>query len=167
MNSLASLKIVPYKEDHVPNPFPGGDLPWQIYHTVRNAIVRTCRRYGPTGPMGEVKIIEGAEEPDSGNDWPLGDPNAMYYVIDDQYNDERYLYAELYGNDPFNAKWLLSVISVLRKHKGWGLAIMNIPKSCILIFSDRLLVNGQLSRCKSAEEVIKIVGGLLKRGPKR
>jgi hypothetical protein len=55
-----------------------------------------------------------AYEPDV---WELGDPDPMYYIIDDQYNHERYLY----GNDPFNPGWLLSTTQALRGHAGWGL----------------------------------------------
>jgi len=62
VEELDALTVVPFTEDHVPNPYPGGDPPWQTYHTVRNAIVQTCRKYGPTGPMGVVKILEGVKD---------------------------------------------------------------------------------------------------------
>jgi len=65
---LDSLKVIPFTRDRVPNEYPGGDLPWQMYHGVRNALVQTCRRYGPTGPMGVVKIATG-----SGSRGPIHD----------------------------------------------------------------------------------------------
>ena len=148
-------------------------LPWQVYHNVRNTIVRTCRRYGPTGPMGEVKIDENVEDPyrqiaEEHDFWQDGDHDPHYYIIDDQYNHERYVYAELYGDDPFNAGWLASITAILREHRGWGLGINNIPDSYILIFGKRLMVKGKkLSRCKTASEVVTVATQLLKRGKKK
>src|SRR5262249_50885356 len=99
---LDSLKVKAYTRDRVPNDYPGGDLPWQTYHTVRNALVRTCRRYGPTGPMGVLKIVPDVENPlrmlaEDPDFWERGDPDPMYFILDDQLNHERYCYAELYG----------------------------------------------------------------------
>src|SRR5437868_6574022 len=123
---LDSLKVKAFTRDRVPNDYPGGDLPWQMYHGVRNALVQTCRRFGPTGPMGVVKITADVESPyhalakDFGF-WEGGDPDPAYYIIDDQYNHERYCYAELYGDDPFNAGWLLAITATLREFDSWGL----------------------------------------------
>ncbi len=172
MKELASLKVVSFTRHHVPNAHPDGDLSWQTYHTVRNAVVRTCQRYGPTGPMGIIKIDPGAaslfpmlaEDPEA---WEPGAPDPMYFVLDDQHNHERYLYAELYGDDPFNPGWLHSVTETLREFSGWGLGISNIPDSYILIFGKRLMVKGRLSRCRSVPEVIETARRLLKRGSKR
>jgi hypothetical protein len=63
MNRLDELRVVPFTRDRVPNGYPGGDLPWQVYHTVRNAVVQTCRRYGPTGPMGVIRVEPDVENP--------------------------------------------------------------------------------------------------------
>ena len=166
---LDSLKIVPFSQDRVPNDFPGGDLPWQMYHTVRNALVETCRIHGPTGPMGVVNI-----EPDVNNPyimlaedlefWEDGDPDPWYFIIDDQYNDERYCYAELHGDEPLNAAWLLSITTTLRRFSGWGLGINNIWKSYLLIFGDRLMVKGRLAKCTTADEVVALGSKLFKRG---
>jgi hypothetical protein len=60
---LEALKIVPFTRDRVPNDYPGGELPWQVYYTVRNALVQTCRKFGPTGPMGVVKIVADVADP--------------------------------------------------------------------------------------------------------
>jgi hypothetical protein len=173
MGELDALKVVPFTQERIPNPYPGGELPWQIYHTVRNDIVQACRKHGPTGPMGVIKIDwdvddayrQGFLEPGF---WESGDDDPMYYIIDDQYNHERYCYAELNGNAPFNAEWLLSVTAVLRKHKGWGLGVNHIPGGYVLIFGKRLMVKGrELSRCKSASEVVTVVSRLLRRHGKK
>jgi hypothetical protein len=173
VKGLDSLKVVRFTEERSPNDCPGGNPPWQVYHTVRNAVVRVCREYGPTGPMGEVKIVEDVADPymqlaEDQDFWERGDLDPSYYIIPDQLNQERYLHAELYGDDPFNADWLLSVTAALQEHKGWGLGIGNIANNYVLIFGKRLMVNGrQLGRCKSAAEVVETVRQLLKAGDKR
>jgi hypothetical protein len=172
VKGLDSLKVVPFTEDRVDNPYPGGTLPWQMYHTVRNALVETCKRYGPTGPMGVITIDSTVDDPyrhavHNPGFWQRGDPDPMYFIIDDQYNSDRYCYAEMLGNDPFNAGWLLSVTRTLREFKGWGLGVKNIPGSYVLIFGKRLMVNGGLARCKTAAEVIETASRLLRRGPKK
>ena len=61
---------------------------WQMYHTARNALVRTCEKHGTTGPMGERPIM--GEQSNSYANWHVlnkGD-SCVYYIIDDQYNDE-------------------------------------------------------------------------------
>lgn len=172
VKGLDSLKVVPFTREHVPNEYPGGKLPWQVYHGVRNALVQTCRRYGPTGPMGTIKIVPDVESPlmmlaEDRDAWERGDPDPMYYVLDDQPNDERYCYAELYGDEPLNAGWLLSITATLREFDGWGLGVGNIPDSYLLIFGRRLMVKGPLAKCKSAVEVVATTRRLLKSGGRR
>lgn len=169
---LDSLKVKVFMRARVPNDYPGGKLPWQTYHTVRNALVQTCRRFGPTGPMGVIKIAEDVENPlmmlaKDRDFWERGDPSPAYYIRDDQLNHERYCYAELYGDDPFSAGWLLSVTETLRQFEGWGLGVNNIPDSYVLIFGNRLLVKGGLAKCKTASEVVAQARRLLKRGDKK
>jgi hypothetical protein len=172
VEGIDKLKVIPFTSERVANPYPGGELPWQVYHTVRNAIVRTCRRHGPTGPMGEVKIVEGVESPyarivEDADFWQRGDSDPHYHIIDDQYNHERYIYAELYGDDPFTTEWLAAITATLREHRGWGLGIGNIPDSYILIFEKRLMVKGgKLSRCKTVTEVVAVAAQMLKHGKK-
>lgn len=170
-NNLDTLKVKAFKSDRVPNPEPGGVLPWQKYHTVRNALVQTCRRHGPTGPMGVIKIVADAEDvmtllARDFSVWKPGDPDPMYFILDDQFNHERYCYAELYGDDPLTENWLAAMTETLRQFEGWGLGVKNIPDSYLLIFSDRLLVTGQLAKCKTATDVVEEASRLLKRGPK-
>jgi hypothetical protein len=169
---LDSLKVKAFTQDRLPNEHPGGELPWQTYHTVRNALVQTCRRYGATGPMGVVKIVPDVENPvmmlvKDRDFWERGDPDPMYFILDNQLNHERYCYAELYGDEPFSAGWLLSVTETLREFQGWGLAVSNIPDSYVLIFGKRLLVKGRLAKCRTANEVVAEARRLLKRGEKK
>jgi hypothetical protein len=172
VKGLESLKVVPFTRDRVPNPYPGGELPWQVYHTVRNALVQTCRQYGPTGPMGVIKIVPDVANPlmmltKDRDFWERGDPDPMYFIVDDQLNHERYCYAELYGDDPFNAGWLLAITATLREFDGWGLGVSNIPASYALLFGKRLLVKGRLAKCRSAGEVVEEARRLLRRGSRR
>ncbi|WP_439627405.1 hypothetical protein [Gemmata sp.] len=172
MSGLDSLSVVPFAAKRIPNEYPGGDLPWQVYHTVRNAIVATCRRCGPTGPMGVVKIVADAVDPylmlaHDPNFWERGDQGPTYYILDDQPNSERYCYAELLGDDSFNACWLLAITATLREFDGWELGVSNIPGSYVLIFGNRLMVRGRLAKCRTATEVVETAQRLIRRGRKR
>ncbi len=172
MKGLDSLKVEAFTRGHVPNQYPGGMLPWQVYHAVRNCIVETCRKYGPTGPMGVIKIVADVENPilmlaDDPSFWERGDPEPTYFVLDDQPNHERYCYAELHGSDPLSAGWLLSITAKLRQFEGWGLGVSNIPDSYLIIFGNKLMVKGRLARCKSAREVVETTRKLLQDGKKR
>jgi hypothetical protein len=170
VTGLDALRVKPYTRARVP--YPGGDLPWQVYHGVRNALVRTCRRFGPTGPMGVVTISPDVDDPYRAlmhdlSFWERGDSDPAYFVLDDQLNHERYCYAELYGDDPFHPGWLIAVAETLRGFAGWGLGVKNIPDSYVLIFGDRLLVSGRLAGCRSAAEVVAAARRLLRRGGRR
>jgi hypothetical protein len=41
------------------------------------------------------------------------------------------------------------------------------PDSHLLIFGKKLMVNGRLARCKTANDVVAVAARLLKRGDKR
>lgn len=165
MMDVNELRVIAYKTTRVDNPYPGGELPWQVYHTVRNAVVRACRAHGPTGPMGELKIAEGVGDlyqwlgREGVKPWPRGDAKPDYYIIPDQYNHERFIYGELCGEDPFREEWLVAVAAALGEYGGWGLGIGNIPESYLLIFGDRLM---KLAACRSAREVVCTASQLLK-----
>ncbi|MBA4188985.1 MAG: hypothetical protein C0467_13390 [Planctomycetaceae bacterium] len=171
MNGLDLIKLKAFSRSHIPNENPGGTLAWQDYHTVRNAIVKTCRQFGPTGPMGAVQIESDVEDPyrmiHDSDFWERGDSEPMYYVIEDQLNHERYCYMELMGNDPFNAGWLLGITATLRTFDGWGIGINNIPDSYMVIFGKKLMVKGRLAKCQSVLDVVETTRRLLKQGPKR
>ncbi|MDX1962912.1 MAG: hypothetical protein SFX18_07155 [Pirellulales bacterium] len=169
---LEKLKVKPFTQDRIPNDYPGGKLPWQTYHTVRNALVQTCRRFGPTGSLGVVKIAWDVKDVylmamQDKNFWEHGDKNPMYYLLEDQYNNEQYCYIELYGDNPFNADWLIAITETLREFDGWGLGVNNIPDSYVLIYGKGLMVKGNLAKCKSAHQVVERASYLLKRGDKK
>ena len=132
-----------YSGERVPNPYPPGQLTWQVYHAVRNAVLRCCRRFGPSGPMGECPITT-ANEP-SIADWPLGHPDPVdYLVVDDQYNHERYVYVEVVRPGAFSSEWLRDLVRTLDDYPGWGVGIIAFDKAYILAFSNKLMVTGEI-----------------------
>ena len=143
-----------YSGERVPNPYPAGDLPWQVYHTVRNAVLRCCRGHGRAGPMGECPIADGDDTPD---DWPLGDPDPLdFFVIDDQYNHERYVYLEIVRPEAFTEQWLRDLMRTLSDHRGWGVGIMSWPKAYMLAFGDKLMVTGRVfEQCRDFDCVVR------------
>jgi hypothetical protein len=172
VKTLDQVKVVKHTIQLPANLQPDGKLPWQTYQTVRNTLVQTCRRFGPTGPMGIVKIAAEISDPyraivQDREFWEPGDPTPTYYLIPDQYNYERYCHIELYGSNSFTADWLLGIVTTLQEFKGWGLYIKNIPHASILIIGNRIFVSGRLGRCKSASEVVEKTQALLNRGQRK
>lgn len=161
MDAIEKLRVVRFTREHIPNSYPKGRLPWQVYHRVRNAVVRACRCHGPTGPMGICPVSRWRRAPNILK-WERGDPEPTYYIIPDQYNDERYVYVELLGQDPFRPEWLADIATTLEAHPGWGIGVNNIPGHYVIIFANKLMVKGpRLSSCRCASEVVEVVQELL------
>ena len=155
MTKLKELAVEYYFDEHIPNPAPGGKLPSRVFQTVRNAVVRTCRRHGPTGPLGELPL----DKPNLNviEDWQHGDENPIFWIVEDQYNDEQYLYMEFNDGMAFSSRWLEDITSTLRQFPGWGIGL-GLAKGYVLIFADRLMVTGQpFKRCKTATDVVEAV----------
>jgi len=137
------ITIENYTSERIPNPSPFGEVSQQMFHTVRNDLVRTCRKHGPTGPMGLFPVGRSFE--DAGEflaAWESGDANPAYFVIDDQYNDELYQYVEVCGTAHFTTEWIEELTASLAKWPGWGIGIVNINQGYLLVFADRLMVQG-------------------------
>ena len=173
MGDLSELKVEAFTAKRVRNEHPGGKMTWQTFHTVRNAVVRACRRFGPTGPRGEVEtdlqVIDiDSHAVDNPDIWPPGDANPKYRVGEKAIDNDRFVQVTLHGADALTADWLAAIVAVMREHRGWAVEVANIPDSSLLIFGKRLLVKGrQLGRCNSPAEVVQVASRLLKQGPKQ
>ena len=159
--AIDKVKVTHYNADRIPNPYPPGRLPWWKYHKARNALVRTCRKYGPTGPMGERTIIEG-NEPQNAIEilqgWERGDPDRVFFVLDDQYNHDRYLYLEFVEASYCSDEWLRDAMTTLAEFPGWGIGVNGIEGGYLLIFESKLMVMGPaFARCKTASQVTAAV----------
>lgn len=144
-----------YTAKRIPNPYPAGDLTWQIYHTVRNAFFRCCHKFGRAGPMGTCPITDDAEIPH--DDWHVADRDALdFFVVDDQYNDERYIYVEVVRATSFTERWLCALMRTLADYPGWGVGIEGLPKAYILAFADKLMVTGRIfQKCRDFECIVR------------
>ena len=167
MAKLKELKVVRYRSNRVPNWNPDGAVSWSKYQRVRNDLVRTCRRHGPTGPVGERSPDNAHFPPGSQlsymGEWEAGDDDPHYYIIPDKYNDELYLYAELSGEDPFHIAWVEDVVETLRRHPGWGSGIQSLPNAYVLLFGDRMLVTGPgFGWWPNAMKVVEVASRLLR-----
>ena|SRR5713101_5247793 len=112
---------------------------------------RDCARQ-----VGEIALDK--KELNILEDWQSGDENPIFWVVDDQYNDERYLYMEFEDSLAFSAEWLEDITRTLGRYPGWGIGVDSLKKGYILIFADRLLVTGQpFKRCKTAMDVVEAV----------
>jgi hypothetical protein len=134
------VQIEHYTEERITDPDGNASL-WD-FHQARNAVVRACRLHGPTGPFGVLPLekLDGSDEWLSL--WERGDPNAVYFVVDDQYNSERYQYVECTDPQYFTEQWILDLMAALCDVPGWGIGIDSIPGGYALLFADRIKVTG-------------------------
>jgi hypothetical protein len=173
MSDLNDLKVEAFTAKRVRNDYRGGKMTWQTYHAVRNAIFRTCRKFGTAGPMGEIKLDPDVADlnvhlKDNPRFWLHGDNDPQYHIADDAMGNECFVYVTLHGEKPFREEWLAAIVTTLKDHRGWAVEIGNIPESMVLIFSKRILVKGrQISRCKTAAQVVEMATQLLEKGPKK
>ena len=153
MTRLSDLTVQRFRTKRVPNPY-AGQMTWRLYQKARNAIVRTCRRHGPVGPFGVFPLRSGRDI----SDWERGDDNPVYWIVDDQYNDEAYLYMEFVDPLGFTNKWLEGITKTLTRLSGWGIGVNSLRQGYVLIFADRLLVKGpQFRGCRNAESIVEAI----------
>jgi len=89
-------------------------------------------------------------------------PPRRGYLVDDQYNAERYHYMGVYKPAVLTPNWLGDTTGVPRNYPGWGAAVKNLLNAYLLIFADRLLVTGSgFRRCKDAASVLEAVKELI------
>ncbi len=151
-----NLKIEHFTAERIPNPNPAGETPWHVYHTVRNAMVRCCRRHGPTGSMG-IFAFDPKKPKFDFDQWESGDADPWYYIIDDQYNSERYLYIELCRSEALTIEWIRSVTVTLSEFPAWGMGVVNIPDAYLLIFESKLMVQGEpFAKCRTVAAVVDV-----------
>jgi hypothetical protein len=173
MSDLNDLKVEAFTAKRVRNEYRGGKMTWQTFHAVRNAIVRTCKKFGTTGPMGEIKLDPSVTDlnvhlAEDQQFWLHGDTDPQYRIAEDAPGNECFVHINLHGDNPLKLEWLAAIIATLKDHRGWAVEIGNIPESALVIFSKRILVKGrQLSHCKTATQVVDVASGLLKSGAKK
>ena len=47
---------------------------------------------------------------------------------------------------------------MLRRNEGWGIGIMSIPGAYILLFADKIMVNGPaVESCKNVDDLVRTV----------
>jgi hypothetical protein len=117
---------------------------WRKFHRARNAIVRACRRHGPTGPMGEFPLRTWkGRNPYRCPTWQCGDRNPAYYVLPDQFNSERYIYIELLSPVAVTVPWMRDVSRTLTGLKHWGLCVAGLPGGYAVIFPGVIAITGK------------------------
>ena len=143
MGPETRVRVVYYNQKRVPDPLAAiRELPWQEYHAARNRIVRLCRAHAPTGPMGECPIRPDREDLPDVMKWGAGDPDPTYFVVDDQWNHERYIYIEILRVDGATLAWITALLRELEDMPGWGVCITGLDKGYVIILRDVILVTG-------------------------
>lgn len=149
------LAVVYYNEERIDN-FPP---PEETEDDEKGISVNDVNRFALREDLLNVLEKHGLTAPDD----PADDPH--FYLVDDQYNEERYHYMQIYAPVMISLNWLKDITDTLRCYSGWGVGITNFRKGYLLIFADRLLVTGSaFRRCKDAQSVLEAVKKLTSAG---
>jgi len=131
-----SVPVIHYESSYVANANPKGETTFEEFWKVRLAIVEVTQSHGETGPESEAE-------------------DKRYWVVDDQYNDDRYHNMEVYEPEGWTTEWLVALMQTLQQHDGWAVSIGGIENGHLLVFGDRLMVNGATFKdCKDLESVV-------------
>jgi hypothetical protein len=84
---------------------------------------------------------------DERGDWPNAHLQPDFFIVDDQYNDERYLYVSVCDKACFTLEWVLDLLQTLRDLPGWGVCITNVENGYLILFSERIMVTGKTFSC--------------------
>lgn len=142
------LRIERFTAKHVDNPAPPRERAriterfWKIRDWLRIATAW----HGIVGP----------------DDEPPRRKHVDYWLVEDQYNDERYHFMEVHTPAAATPGWLADVVRVLAAYPGWGVGVTGLHRSFLLIFGDRLLVKGAaFRRCATTADVLAVMPTLI------
>jgi hypothetical protein len=134
------VRIEHFTLGRIPDP-DGNASPWD-FHLARNAVVRACKLHGPTGPFGILPLEKSKGTDNLYSLWERGDPDMVYFVCDDQYNEERYQYLECIDLKFFTEAWIVDLMAALKEFPAWGIGINSIPGSYAIVFANKIMVKG-------------------------
>lgn len=142
MGKEQNIPVIHYRAAHIPDDRPGaGSRAARRFWNVYTDVVDLCRKYGPVGP----------DDRDAGYDYE----DFVFWVVEDQYDEERYQYVEICRPEGMTEDWLLELAALLkRKWPRWGVGV-RIPLGYLMVFPDRLMVTGRtFRRCTTIPAVI-------------
>ena len=148
---IDELKIETFDVKYVPNPntkSKSGSTSFKAFWKVRDQVLSASQRHGATGP----------------EDGHAPTPN--YWLVEDQYNDDLYQIMEVYAPTALNREWLADIVAVLKKNKGWAVAL-GLGDCSILIYADRLMVpSDKFGMCDSVDSILAAAKKRIKRKKK-
>ncbi len=148
---MDELKIETFDVKYVPNPntkSKSGSTTFKAFWKVRDQVLSASQHHGATGP----------------EDGHTSTPS--YWLVEDQYNDDLYQIMEVYDPIALNREWLADIVAVLKKNKGWAVAL-GLGDCSILVYADRLMVPAdKFGKCDSVDSVLAAAKKRIKRKKK-
>jgi hypothetical protein len=135
------IRVVPFSEVECPRaPTSGPELfTWRDFYTFRNAILRVLSKFGTTGPMGEMPILDNWEL--SKDAWKFGMRNPDFFVVSDMWNAwNRWSRVES-SPQLINPELLTELVATLMDWPGWCVYLA-LKKGGLTVFADRILYEG-------------------------
>lgn len=117
--------------------------------------------------MAECPITRAAT-PYGNPRWRLGSFDPDYFILDDQLNDERYVYVEVQKKRAMTARWIADVEAALRQMPGWGVCLTGMPNAYAIVFPRLLLVTGaQLKSTRDLNSTVARMADVIGRRNRR
>ena len=155
--ALEGIRVVHFADERITDPLGvREELTWQVYHAARNHLLEICEKHGTAGPMGKRPVDVDKETSD--DRWHISAKAPDFYIIDDQYNSERYLYLEICSPEKATASWLNDVVQFNRKFPAWGICVTNVKLGYMIILPPVLLVMGPaFASAKTGEDCVNVL----------
>jgi hypothetical protein len=144
VHTVPEIPIVFCDNPDIPDDRPGaGDVPGEWFFQVRDRIVEVCQRHGPTGPEDE----------------PWTADHLYYWVVNDQYNDERYQQVELEQAKGVTRAWVLDLMATLRDLPHWGVILLG---GGVYLFGDYVIAHRPWhDGCKDLDAILENIPRIL------
>ncbi|MEQ8786112.1 MAG: hypothetical protein RIC55_07425 [Pirellulaceae bacterium] len=146
------VAVATFDSDYIKNP-PSPD---ELAETEYGATKHDCSWAG----LREDLVFICAKHGHVGPDDPI--PSPQFYVPDDQYNNERYHYLQVFDPDCVTLAWLADLMNAVQEYDGWGICIPSLTQGMMVVFDDRIMLRGErLRRCRTPADVVAAVKELI------
>jgi hypothetical protein len=109
--------------------------------------------------MDEFPLNAELSETEANRQWKsTGVKKPDFFVVDDQLNNERYIYVEVNSTALFSTEWINAVMRCLEQMKGWGIGITNLSNGYLILLHGIILVRGAIfDKVTTADSLIAAV----------
>jgi hypothetical protein len=114
---------------------------WKEFYDFRNHVIRTLRRFGSAGPLGEADLsIDDEDEEPAFEDGVVEEPD--FFVVDDMWNEHDRLSVVESDAKHISAALMEALVDAAGRFPGWRVS-MRLGDCGLNVFGDKVLVGGR------------------------